>query len=754
MARRRKAGKSGEFGVGSGESSSQVRHPKSAIQNPDVDRSQSVLLAAFVALVVARTLVPEDSGGQFGHGAPFAVLWLVLAGAWLLGEFRRPRMRLQFAWPDALVAALIAWHTLSALVALSTGHPRSAMNMLWDWVAMGVVYFLARQLVSTGRNARATIVVMLGLACGMSVVAIHQYFVTLPADMTAFEAAKHSLQALFERTGQWLPEGSSVRQQFEARLASRLPTATFTLSNSLAGFLVAWLVMLAGIAFELRNRAAIVATLLLGLLYCAAIWLAGSRSAGLAAMVGIALVLADRVLAYRLPRAWLRGAIVAVSIGVVGAVLVAATTSLGSAALAAAWRSVAFRLEYWRATLAMIADYPLFGCGPGQFQDTYTAYKLVGAAEEIQDPHNWLLEVGATAGTPAAILLVAAIAAVAIRTLRAEPTAATENTTGESVAADAAVFGGVAGIVVGTALAWLTGYPLPRTHVLLFVAGVVGAWFVWKRWAVDGVLPARLPLIAALALLVNLLAAGGIGYPSVADSLWLLIAIQVSLASNQREVEWFSSAADGTRSVPATLARWCATLALAATIIAAIRFEYVPVMACRTHLAAADAALAAGRSDASRAAFEAAVAADPWSALAAARLADQRFADYRALATESQRRDLEAADARARELAPRRSKTWAQSANFAATIFQDTRRVEYRNATERFLERALELYPTHAELHAQAAQFWMSVGEAARARTAALEALRLDDAMRDAGHVDRTLRPATRREMESLAHAS
>ena len=49
----------------------------------------------------------------------------------------------------------------------------------------------------------------------------------------------------------------------------------------------------------------------------------------------------------------------------------------------------------------MIADHPLFGIGPGQFQQFYARYKLPEASETIADPHNFLLEIWSTAGTPA-----------------------------------------------------------------------------------------------------------------------------------------------------------------------------------------------------------------------------------------------------------------------------------------------------------------------------------------------------------------
>ena len=44
--------------------------------------------------------------------------------------------------------------------------------------------------------------------------------------------------------------------------------------------------------------------------------------------------------------------------------------------------SVRYRLEYWRSTAAMIADYPLFGCGPGNstalLRERWPGAKLIG----------------------------------------------------------------------------------------------------------------------------------------------------------------------------------------------------------------------------------------------------------------------------------------------------------------------------------------------------------------------------------------
>ena len=415
----------------------------------------------------------------------------------------------------------------------------------------------------------------------------------------------------------------------------------------------------------------------------------------------------------------------------------------------------------------MIRDYPLLGCGPGQFQDYYATYKLPGASEVVQDPHNWLLDVWANAGTPAAILLVAFLAVVIVRALRASgnevkdigkirySSRASDNAT--ATAPDAAVFGGAAGVALGTAIAWLSGFPLARVHMPLIVAGIVGAWWIWRGWVQAGALAKRLPLIAAMALLVNLLAAGGISYPGVAGSLWLLLAIELNVTEGasyhaDEETPSGSFAARTGILFQSVIVRWAAGLALAAMLVAAIWTEYLPVMACRLQLSIADAGVAAGRADQSRDALVGAIAADPWSSEAAARLAEQRFADYQALPTPTQRRSLLEADAQARQLAPRHSGVWAQSADFAAAIHEHTGSVEDLDAANRYFERAIELFPSHAELLAKAAKFWQSTGKLDRAREAAVEAIRLDDLMRAGGHTDRQLQPAVREATEAIAH--
>ncbi|MGD9632978.1 MAG: O-antigen ligase family protein [Pirellulales bacterium] len=705
-------------------------------------RWPAFLLGGYMALLVARTMVPEDPGGKLGLGAPFDALWILLAIGWLLGQFRLGRMRLRFGLADALVVALVLWYSVAALLAMPSGSPRPAMNMLWEWVVMGMAYFLGRQLLTDESQRKSVVTVMIGLAAGLAAVSIYQNFVTIPADVVAYDAAKDSVESLYQATGQWLEPGSHERISFEARLSSRLPTATFALSNSLAGFLVPWLVMLCGIIGSLRPRSRVLAALAIVMLVCYSIWLTGSRTAGVAAIVGLLLVVAARARnAAFSSRVWCM-AMGAALVGLVAAVGMGLATSVGQRAMSAAWRSLAFRVDYWRASLGIIRDYPITGCGPGQFQDTYTAYKLLTAPEEIQDPHNWFIELWSTAGAPAALLMLAVIGVIAFHAWRA--TWRRNDEVGMSSPTNRSIeFGGVCGVLLGAAIAWLSGYPVAGVSVLILLAGIAVGWFLLAPFRGVGAMSPPLPFIAAMALLVNLLAAGGIGFPAVADSLWLLFAVQLNIV-------YAEHAALRTLTPPKSI-RWAVGLSCAALLLAVIRWEYIPVLNSRLRLTLADTSRAQGDTAAHRAALESALEADPWSTTAATRLAAQRFADYQALPTDSQIQSLLAADARVRELAPRSAAAWAQSAEFAGAIFRDTDGVEHRRAAEGCYARALALYPTSSQLQAGAARFWDSIGDSARARAAAAEALRIDDAMQSAGHTDRVLDTVTRLEIETLA---
>ena len=263
------------------------------------------------------------------------------------------------------------------------------------------------------------------------------------------------------------------------------------------------------------------------------------------------------------------------------ALVVAAAGGGASRMLALASKSLGYRLQYWQSSLAMIADHPWVGVGPGQFQNAYTAYMLPTASEEVADPHNFLIEVWATAGTPALAVLLAMLAAfgwtvirsaqgsrhtpcaVADGTRRVPATQADGTRRVPATQADgtrrvpATQADGTRrvpatqddhprSVYLGACCGFLLAVPLGLMNGAgpsYVVVGLGLPMWVWLGlplaaatmalldcWVVAGPLSPLLPAIGASVLLVNLLAAGGIAAAGVAGTLWLLLAVGLNVA--------------------------------------------------------------------------------------------------------------------------------------------------------------------------------------------------------------------------------
>jgi hypothetical protein len=160
--------------------------------------------------------------------------------------------------------------------------------------------------------------------------------------------------------------------------------------------------------------------------------------------------------------------------------------------------SLRFRLQYWQAAAAMAADHGLTGVGPANFGRRYLQYKLAGAPEEVQNPHNLLVTMVTEWGWLGAMGLVAALggAAMVARRGRAE--------------------------AVGSSREWQVGLP----WILAIGGCLVGARVLLCRHQssvyilVEAVLPAAVWLIGALVLYVLLALQDGDDRPEAAVPLF------------------------------------------------------------------------------------------------------------------------------------------------------------------------------------------------------------------------------------------
>ncbi len=595
--------KSGDSPVQDGASAS----AKSAAPFRFLPIVRRLLLGGVAMLYVATPLIAADGSGIGGVGLNLAsglgialvMMWLVLLVAWAAWNLRRPCPTLRFGKADAALLVLLLLHTISAIVMAPYGNARAGLNVLWQWISFGVAFFLVRQLVSTRLQGRALAAGMIALAAGLSAYGMYQYAVEQPANRRYYRSASETeKRKMLRDLGLDDSPNSPDRVGLENRLASVEPLGTFALTNSLAGFLVPWLLVAGAVCFLLpaereARRRVLAAIAIAGLLVVGCLLLTKSRSGYVAALAGVVLLAAAvarqrgpawyRRIDLRLPLA-IGGSLVV--LGVVLVTVAAATGGLDVKVLSEAPKSVLYRIQYWQSTLAMIADHPWVGCGPGNFQDYYTTYKLPQASETVADPHNFLLEVWATAGTPAALALVAAMVCVVWHVWRigvsesaAVATASQSATHGgdsnsnakpdsaprrESAGGrrrrtprkrrDARVvptqaprawylvawrdsslailLGALAGGVL-TYLCWtLDRRSLAESAVRLaiMVPVVAAVALALLTWVQRGRMAAWVPLVGAGALLVHLLASGGIGFPGVAQSLWLLAALGICTA--------------------------------------------------------------------------------------------------------------------------------------------------------------------------------------------------------------------------------
>jgi hypothetical protein len=739
--------------------------PEATVESGEPARA--LLLGGLIAVYVARPLLPSETPTTLvGDGLPFVMLTLILALGWLLMQLKSPG-RLRFGIVEGGWLALLAWQAASAALTVRSGYGRAAVNAFWEWVGLGIGYLLLRQLLRDDREKRAVTMVMIGLALLVSLDGVHQFAIETP--ITRAYYALHPDEVLKE-LGIQAPPGSAARRLFEQRLLSSEPTATFALANSLAGFLTPWLLVTLGLLLvrpvagaepkrcpgdpmpghRLRSATSHRVLAVCALPIAACLVLTKSRAGYLAALLGFAMIMLVSRRTGR--RTW---QIVAAAAAVV-VVLVATGIAFGSLdrqIFSQAMQSLSYRWQYWHGALGIVKDHPWFGCGPGNFQDEYPRYKLPLASEAVADPHNLLFEVWATSGTPALAALVAILVGAALQCggLRQSVSDAPVHITGASPRLCPshqltrlsrlrnAVLAALGGLLLAFVVGLFTTVGLPWPLLLAGCLILPALVFFSSAWIEDGQLPSHVPFLAGLALVVNLLVAGGISFSGVAGSLWLLLTIATP---------------DDPRRQPLLLPRWAVNgscVVVAALGAACYLTAYRPVLECRGLIAQANRQPA----DARRALLAATVADpladEPWRQLAAGDFAlwQRQPAAERADAWQQAQREV-------LKRRPHSSAAWLEAAEryFAAyRQASDEQKQLYLAAALEHFQQAARLYPNDAMVHAE----WALALAAAGRSEAAHEAARALKLHQQTPHADlklpEDLLRATRKLLRTSAHS-
>ena len=524
-------------------------------------------------LFVTRAFYPSEDA-ETGTGLVWVVLLLGAGGIAIAASLLAGVTRVRWSWVDLAVFALIV------LVSLSAGHAadrRPAITMAWEWGGLGLLYGLTRILPRSRGESAALALVVVATGVTLAVYGLYQ----VPIEITRLRVDYQNNPTAMLAKLQIAP-GTPSALAFEKRLmASNEPYSTFGLANSLAGFLVAALVLLVGVGLENLRRdqrsgrwTSLILAVGPGLAILICLLLTKSRSA----WVGLVVALAALAWGYRsaIPRRWLLGVggiIAALVLGLVGAGV--ASRQLDVQILTEAKKSLGYRWQYWEGAWGIITHAPppfapvassggllgtsaaepvassssafWWGVGPANFAGPYLRHKLPEASEEIQDPHNLIMEVWAESGLFAVLALGASLTLGVARILSpARPALASPRDPSSAHASDAEsrCLGGHVWIVIMGGLGWFGVWflgglnPLEadeslRRWLILGIVWILAAVLVGPLWNRRPI-PALALGAAVIALGVHMLAAGGIGIPSVAMVLWISLALGLNLRDDRR----------------------------------------------------------------------------------------------------------------------------------------------------------------------------------------------------------------------------
>jgi tetratricopeptide (TPR) repeat protein len=255
-----------------------------------------------------------------------------------------------------------------------------------------------------------------------------------------------------------------------------------------------------------------------------------------------------------------------------------------------------------------------------------------------------------------------------------------------------------------------------------------------------------LPALGALVLAINLLAAGGIGYPGVAGTFWILFALAVNESESEPLEEPNRDAKPRARpGIP-----WLAAVGLSVAGVAAASCyfsAYSPVLRCHGAMAKADDE-PPQHTDAKREALLEAAAADPFSAEPWQALAELELAQLQKNPAAAASRSLfVAASSRTLELRPHASSAWRQVGHWYWLLFEQRHDRHDSTTAAECYRRSVELYPHLAVLRGEYALALHANGDASAAAKEARRALELDQVT---PHADKKLPPQLRRQLEPL----
>lgn len=720
---------------------------------------QSIGLGLFASLASARLLWPSEDAAA-GTGLSWC-LWIILA-ALAFAAFRLKRGDFQFRWNLADVFVGLTFFAVFLSSSRALDH-RPATNMAWEWVALGLFYMVVRQVPRDNAETSGLVWSQLIMATALAAYGLFQNTVEFPLLRQVYQAnPERTLLSL------GINPDSPSRKAFEDRLlGSNEVMSTFALANSLAGVLVGPLVILFGLMFDqilkpnLSRNTKLARCIPLGILQLLigiCLFWTKSRSGwlGLVAGLGVTSLFLMRNTRLRyVVRLIVPLLFLVISLFLVGL----ATGRMDLLVLTESVKSLRYRVEYWVATWGIISQggHWLRGIGPANFGYYYMQFKLPQASEEISDPHNVFLDLWVTAGIFALIFFVAAL----LWALAKMSVAKSNETDYETLASSRRL----AKLLVISLTAFIIAPVLGGWN--LFQEDLLRRWFVllagWSLgWSVSRnvisscVIRADHLASAVVATLVTWLAAGGIGFPSVALGFWLVLAAGLNLASDQWRV------APTKADFDVKLLRFLPVAACVA-LLGGFLGGILPFWKAE-HARALATELLEGpspRVSAARQQYMESIAADPQDATAFVSLAELEYQAWRQEGSKPElfdaawtkiQKGYEYALSLPRN--PLATPIWRREAGFIQMMLKQSgnripaaQQIALIGQQAKCLRTASKLYPNSSAILAELAEVDASLGLADQARESARMALELSDLT---PHNDKKLDPARQMKLKAI----
>lgn len=451
------------------------------------------------------------------------------------------------------------WLWIATQATIGRQNVRIAYLGCWQWIAQWLL-LLAVSVVSTkAENTKSLLALMIACCAGATGYGFFQYFVTMPQDRAKFT---QDPDAFLSQVG--IVPGSSEAMLYENRLMSFEPIGPFVLTNSLAGFLTAWLIVLLGIMvhrldshskhvagrgkLEIWTHSILIALWFLMLLLLV---LTNSRTAWLSFGVGlVAVLLTSEYFRGRMLTAVSKHRIATVVVCLFSIMLAFWIWSKRPSIFSDAFKSLAYRFEYWFGAWILALQSPWFGDGAGNFQANYNRVKPMTAAESPADPHNFLFETLCAGGFPLLFLLGFCLALclfiawhqvlerTSIGSHENMAQSAKQNKTstrwplwaGVSIEEKCLTMGGLLALVVAVCMAFFLSGDDLLFSLLIFLLVAIAMFAMTKKY-LHGMDLSRhhvIYWIACGSLLLHLVASGGWMLPGVMNSLCLLVGIAVA----------------------------------------------------------------------------------------------------------------------------------------------------------------------------------------------------------------------------------